>query len=169
MPAQMRTRATLALDKLGICYELLEFEARSFTAAEAAERLNLPADQLFKTLVVRADDQTVVLACVPSDQELNLRSLARAAGVKRVEMAEVAELMRLVGYVKGAVSPVATRKAYRVYVDAAALAHPRISVSAGLRGLQIWIDPRDLVRATGACVTSLTDATPLSGEGAEPQ
>jgi Cys-tRNA(Pro)/Cys-tRNA(Cys) deacylase len=70
-------------------------------------------------------------------------------------MVEVPELMRLVGYVKGAVSPVGTRRAYPTYIDRSALDHPRISVSAGVRGLQIWIDPKDLVAATNAKVEAL--------------
>jgi Cys-tRNA(Pro)/Cys-tRNA(Cys) deacylase len=152
----MRTRATQALDTLGIAYELLEFEAEAHTAAEAAERLGLSPRQVFKTLVVRADDGQVLLACVPGDQELSLRSLARCAGAKRVEMVDLAELMRLTGYIKGAVSPVGTRRRYPTFIDRSALDQSRISVSAGVRGLQIWIAPEDLVRATGAQVELLT-------------
>jgi Cys-tRNA(Pro)/Cys-tRNA(Cys) deacylase len=96
-----------------------------------------------------------MLACVPGSHDLNLRALAKAAGVKRVEMADVSDLMRVVGYVKGAVSPVGTRRAYPTYIDRSALDHPRISVSAGVRGLQIWIDPKDLVRVTDAKVEAL--------------
>jgi Cys-tRNA(Pro)/Cys-tRNA(Cys) deacylase len=152
----MRTRATQALDARHVPYELLEFEAETLTAAEAAERLRLPPAEIFKTLVVRADNGKVMLACVPADRELNLRALARAAGVKRVEMVDVNDLMRLVGYVKGAVSPVGTRRTYPTYIDRSALEHPRISVSAGVRGLQLWIDPGELIRATGAQVAPLT-------------
>ncbi len=151
----MRTRATRVLDALGIAYDLLEFEAEAHTAAEAAGRLGIPADQLFKTLVVRSDDGAVMLACVPASHELNLRALARLAGVKRVEMVDASELMRRVGYIKGGVSPLGTRRRLPTFIDASALRHPRISVSAGVRGLQIWIDPSDLVRTTGARVEDL--------------
>jgi Cys-tRNA(Pro)/Cys-tRNA(Cys) deacylase len=154
----MRTRATQALDAMGIRYDLLEYEAEAYTAAEAAERLNIAADQLFKTLVARSDEGAILLACVPSSHELSLRALARHAGAKRVEMVDVSELMRLVGYVKGGVSPVGTRRRLPTYVDASALRYPRISVSAGVRGLQLWIDPHDLIRATGARVEDLTTA-----------
>ncbi len=154
----MRTRATQALDALGISYDLLEFEAEAHTAAEAAARLEIPADQLFKTLVVRSDDDAVMLACVPANHELNLRALARLAGAKRAEMVDASELMRLVGYIKGGVSPLATRRRLTTFIDASVLRHPRISVSAGVRGLQLWIDPHDLVRATGAHVADLVGA-----------
>jgi Cys-tRNA(Pro)/Cys-tRNA(Cys) deacylase len=152
----MRTRATQTLDALGIPYDLLEFEAEAHTAAEAAERLGIPAGQLFKTLVARSDDGAILLACVPASHELSLRALARCAGAKRVEMVDVSELMRLVGYIKGGVSPLGTRRRLPTYIDASALRHPRISVSAGVRGLQLWIDPHDLVRAAGAHVEDLT-------------
>lgn len=151
-----RTRATQVLDALGVPYELLEFEAHDFTAAEAAQRLRLTPSQVFKTLVVRTDGGQVLLALVPGDQELSLRALARAAEVKRVEMVDASELARLVGYIKGAVSPLGTKRPYPAYVDRSVLDHPRVSVSAGIRGLQIWIDPQDLIRATGAKVETLT-------------
>ncbi len=152
----MRTRAAQALDRLGVPYDLLEFEAEEFTAREAAERLGLPLEQIFKTLVLRADDGRVMLACVPATEELSLRALARLVAAKRVEMVAAADLKRLVGYIKGAVSPLGSRRPIPVYLDEAALRHSRVSVSAGVRGLQLWIDPRDLVRATGASVAALT-------------
>ncbi|MDQ7840564.1 MAG: YbaK/EbsC family protein [bacterium] len=144
------------LDALGIHYDLLEFEAEAHTAAEAVERLGISPDQLFKTLVVRSSEGAVLLASVPASHELDLRVLARCAGARRVELVDAGELMRLVGYVKGGVSPLATRRPYVTFIDASALQHPRISISAGVRGLQIWIDPRDLVRATGVRVEAIT-------------
>ncbi len=159
----MRTRATAALERHGIPFELLEFEAETFTAAEAAERLGITPERVFKTLVLRTDDGRVLLACVPGDQELHLRTLARVAGAHRVDLVEAGALMRLVGYVKGAVSPVATRRPWPTFIDASALDHERISVSAGERGLQLWMDPRDLIRATSARVAWLTG--PAGGAG----
>lgn len=152
----MRTRATQVLDRLGIHYELLEFEAADYTAAEAAARLGLALGQVFKTLVARADDGRIVVACVPGDAELDLRALARLLGAKRAALVDAGELPRLVGYIKGAVSPLGQRRAHPVLVDRSALRHARISVSAGVRGLQLWMDPRDLVRAVGARVETLT-------------
>ena len=154
----MRTRAAAALERHGIPFELLEFEAEAFTATEAAERLGITLERVFKTLVLRTDDGRVLLACVPGNHELHLRTLARVAGAHRVALVEAVDLMRLVGYVKGAVSPVATRRPCPTFIDGSALDHERISVSAGERGLQLWMDPRDLIRATGARVAALTSA-----------
>ncbi|MDR7481418.1 MAG: YbaK/EbsC family protein [Armatimonadota bacterium] len=152
----MRTRATRILDGLGIHYDLLEFDAEDYTAAEAAARLGLAPGQVLKTLVVRADNGPIVIACVPGDADLDLRALARLLGAKRATLVDAGELMRLVGYIKGAVSPLGQRRAHQVFVDSSALRHARISVSAGVRGLQLWMDPRDLVRATAARVEALT-------------
>lgn len=151
----MRTRATAALAAQGIPFEVLEFEAEAYTAAEAAERLGIAPARVFKTLVARTDDGRVLLACVPGDRELNLRLMARAARARRVDLVDAGDLMRLVGYVKGAVSPVATRRKWPTFIDASALEHERISVSAGARGLQLWIDPRELIRFTSARVAAL--------------
>jgi Cys-tRNA(Pro)/Cys-tRNA(Cys) deacylase len=151
------------LNTAGIAHELLEFEAEVHSAAEAAERLGLRPSQIFKTLVVRADVGKVLLALVPGDQELNLRSLARCAGAKRVEMVDQSELMRSVGYIKGGVSPLGTKRACPTFIDATALEHEHISVSAGVRGLQIWIRPDDLIRATKATVEDLTGRPPAVG------
>ncbi len=155
----MPTRAAAALRRLGIPFDLLKFEAEELTAAEAAERLGLRPDQVFKTLVVRADDGRVVLACVPGDRDLDLRALARVVMARRMEMVAVGELMRLVGYLKGAVSPIGTRRAYPVYLDDSARRHERLSVSAGVRGLQLWIAPDDLIRASGATMVALTEGS----------
>ena len=125
----MRTRAASALERQGIPFEMLEFEAEAFTAAEAAERLGITPACVFKTLVLRTDDGRVLLACVPGDQELHLRTLARIAGAHRVELVDAGDLMRLVGYIKGAVSPIATRRPLPTFVDASAIQHEHISVS----------------------------------------
>jgi Cys-tRNA(Pro)/Cys-tRNA(Cys) deacylase len=159
----VRTRATRILDEAGFAYDLLEFEAEAHTAAEAAERLGLRSSQLFKTLVCRTDDRRILLALVPGDREVNLRLLARHAGAKRAEMVDQTELMRLVGYIKGGVSPIGTKRACPTFIDGSALTHDRISVSAGVRGLQIWIAPRDLIRVTAARVEDLTAASLAPG------
>lgn len=160
----MPTRAAAALRQRNIPFDLLEFEAEQFTAAEAAERLGLRLELVFKTLVARADDGRVVLACVPGHRDLDLRALARVVTARRMELVGVSELMRLVGYLKGAVSPIGTRRSYPVYLDESARRYDRLSVSAGVRGLQIWIAPDDLIRATGATVVALAARSATAGD-----
>ncbi|HEX2986661.1 MAG TPA: aminoacyl-tRNA deacylase, partial [Chloroflexota bacterium] len=127
-------------------YEVRSFEHDGFTPAkEAAERLTMSPDTLFKTLIVRGERNGVVLALVPGDQTLSLRKLAQQMGDKRAEMVDPSEITRLTGFVKGGVSPLGSRRAYPVFMDQTALKHPKIAVSAGVRGLMLLLSPSDLI------------------------
>jgi Cys-tRNA(Pro)/Cys-tRNA(Cys) deacylase len=86
---------------------------------------------------------------------LSLKALARASGNKTVEMVEKDEIHRLTGYLRGGVSPLGGKRAYPVFVDRSALEHPIVSVSAGMRGVQVFLTPQDLVRATHAMVAPI--------------
>lgn len=156
-----RTKALDALAAAKVVHEVREFAASAFTAEETARELGLPLAMLFKTLVVRGERRGVMLALVSGERELSLRKLAQAAGDKRVEMVDVAELPRLTGYLKGGCSPlgikVGGRTGYPTFIDASAFTHERISISAGLRGVQVLLDPRDLARLTNATTADLAD------------
>jgi len=151
----MKTRAAQALDKLGIPYEIREFEEEELGADEVAERLRIPLAQVFKTLVVRGDRTGVILACLPGTMTLSLKALARVSGNRKVEMVEKDEILRLTGYIRGGVSPLGGKKDYPVYLDQSALEQPIVSVSAGMRGMQLFIKPLDLARATRAKVVAI--------------
>jgi Cys-tRNA(Pro)/Cys-tRNA(Cys) deacylase len=113
-------------------------------ALAVAERLGLPPGRLFKTLVARVDGALRVFV-VPADRRLDLRAVG-----KRAELAPAADAERATGYVVGGISPLGQRRRLPITLDEAALAHDTILVSAGRRGLQLELDPRDLVRLTGA-------------------
>jgi Cys-tRNA(Pro)/Cys-tRNA(Cys) deacylase len=151
----MKTRAAQALDKLGIPYEIREFQEEELGADEVAEKLHIPLAQVFKTLVVHGDRTGVILACLPGTMTLSLKALARVSGNRKVEMVEKDEIHRLTGYIRGGVSPLGGKKDYPVYLDESALAQPIISVSAGIRGMQLFIQPQDLARATRAKVAAI--------------
>jgi Cys-tRNA(Pro)/Cys-tRNA(Cys) deacylase len=138
-----KTNACRALDALGVSYELVayEFDESDLSAETVARKVGLPPDQVFKTLCVRADDQSILLAVLPGDQVLDLKALARAAGKKAVEPVALKELMGLTGYVRGGVTALACKKPYPVFVDESAQLFDVISVSAGQRGLQIFVHP----------------------------
>ncbi|QTX33027.1 Cys-tRNA(Pro) deacylase [Aminithiophilus ramosus] len=152
-----KTNAARVLDRMKIAYELGEyaFDEEHLGAEHVAAEIGLPLDQVFKTLVARGDGREVVMACVPGSGDLDLKALAALAGFKKVEMVPLKEVQPLTGYIRGGVSPLAPKKAYRLFIDASALSFPFISVSAGQRGLQIKVAPGDLVAATGALVGSL--------------
>jgi Cys-tRNA(Pro)/Cys-tRNA(Cys) deacylase len=153
----MKTLAAKELDRLNIHYELREFVEESLDAMEAAEKLNIPLAQVFKTLVVRGDRTGVMLACVPGTKELSLRLLAKLSGNKRVNLVDVEEIHRLTGYLRGGCSPLGGRKRYPVFIDIRAIDYPFICISAGIRGLQILISPQDLIRAAEATSEKITE------------
>ncbi len=143
------------LDKAGIAYEVREYQEEALGAEEAAAKLGLPLDRVFKTLVLRGDRSGVLLACLPGTATLSLKALAKASRNKKVEMVEVDEIHRLTGYLRGGVSPLGGKKKYPLYVDEAALGQPFLSVSAGMRGMQILVTPQDLIRAAAATVAPI--------------
>ena len=151
----MKTRAAQALDKLEIPYEIREFQEEELGADEVAEKLHIPLAQVFKTLVVRGDRTGVILACLPGTTTLSLKALARASGNRKVEMVEKDEIHRLTGYIRGGVSPLGGKKDYPVYLDRSAQEQPIVSVSGGMRGMQLFIQPQDLARATRSKVVAI--------------
>ena len=152
-----KTNAARFLDSLGIVYEIREYEVapEEFSAILVAEKIGLPAEQVFKTLVARGDRTGVLLACLPGSAELNLKALAKASGNKTVDLVPVKEIQALTGYIRGGVSPIGTRKPYPVYLDSSAAQWPAIAVSAGIRGCQFVLAPADLARVTKAEIAEL--------------
>jgi len=146
----VKTNAARILDRLKIRYELREYEVDldDLSAESVAAKVGLPEAQVLKTLVVRGERP--LFAVVPAGAELDLKALARAAGEKKVDTVPLKEVEPLTGYVRGGVTVFGAKKAFPVFVDEGALAHPVVSVSAGARGTQILLDPKDYVRATGA-------------------
>jgi Cys-tRNA(Pro)/Cys-tRNA(Cys) deacylase len=147
-----KTNALRLLDRAGIRYELRPYQVdeSDLSAPHVAQAIGLPPEQVFKTLVARGDRTGVLLACIPASTELDLKALAAASGNKKVELVPVKEVLSLTGYIRGGVSPVGTRKAYPLFLDETIDLWDVISVSAGLRGLQMLLPPDDLARLTGA-------------------
>jgi Cys-tRNA(Pro)/Cys-tRNA(Cys) deacylase len=156
--APKKTNACRALDALGIVYELraYEFDEEDLSAETVAKKVGLPAESVFKTLCVRAEDHEVVLGVLPGDQVLDLKALARAAGKKAVEPVAMKELMGLTGYIRGGVTALACKKPYPVFLDESAQLFDVISISAGQRGLQILLHPDDYRRATSATYADIS-------------
>jgi Cys-tRNA(Pro)/Cys-tRNA(Cys) deacylase len=145
-----KTNAARILDAAGVHYELRNYEVDEddLSAPLVAQKIGLPAEQVFKTLVARGDRNGVLMACIPANTELDLKALAAASGNKKIELVPVKEVLGLTGYIRGGVSPVGTRKPYPFYLDETADLWDVISVSAGVRGTQMLIAPDDLVRVT---------------------
>lgn len=152
-----KTNAARLLDQLGIHYELREYEVDpdDLAAETVAVKIGLPAEQVFKTLAARGDRNGVCLAVIPGDQELDLKALASAAGERKIQLVPVKELQGLTGYIRGGVTALAAKRDFPVYVDETIELFDVVSISAGVRGLQILIAPANYLRATKGTVAAL--------------
>lgn len=145
-----KTNAARILDRLKVPYEVLTYtvDPADLAAESTAAKLGLPPEQVFKTLVARGDRRGVCLAVVPGHTQLDLKALAALAGERKMETVPLREVQPLTGYIRGGVTALGTQKAYPVYVDQSMLAFDRIAVSAGKRGLMLWLQPQDYLTAT---------------------
>ncbi len=158
MAGRSKTNAVRLLEQAGVRYELRDYEVdeNDLSAPHVAEAIGLPPEQVFKTLVARGDRTGVLMACIPANSELNLKALASASGNKKVELVALKDVLPLTGYIRGGVSPVGARKPYPLFLDETADLWDVISVSAGMRGLQMLIAPADLARITEARECAIT-------------
>jgi Cys-tRNA(Pro)/Cys-tRNA(Cys) deacylase len=150
------TRATDVAKRAGIPHAVHEYahdERASLRAGgrgyalEAVDALGIPADRVFKTIVVAVDGR-LGIAVVPADAEVDLKAVADALGGRKAAIAPPAEAERATGYVLGGISPLGTRRALPTALDASAAAHATIHVSAGRRGLEIELAAADLLALT---------------------
>ncbi len=149
-----KTNAVRVLDRLKIAYELHEYEVdpEDLSAGTVARKVGLPLEQVFKTLVARGDKHGIFFAVVAGDAQLDRKAVARLSGDSKADTVSLKEVQPLTGYIRGGVTVFAAKKDYPVLVDESALRFPVISVSAGVRGTQIFLAPADYVRAAGAKV-----------------
>ena len=154
----MRTNAARFLDTLKIPYELREYQVtpEEFSAELVAEKIGLPPEQVFKTLLCATHERNHVFAVVPGDQELDFKKLAHAAGTRKAEMVSLKDVQPLTGYVRGGVTVFGAKKNFPVYSDETIELFDTISVSAGTRGLQMLLSPADYLRASQATIAPLT-------------
>ena len=151
------TPATVALERAGITFTLHSYEhdpAASSYGLEAAQALGLDPAAVFKTLLADVDG-TLAVGIVPVTGQLDLKALAAALGGKRATMAEPSAAERVTGYVVGGISPIGQKKRLPTVLDASALELPTVYVSGGRRGLDLGLDPHDLVRLLGAQVAPI--------------
>ncbi|MBG6085710.1 aminoacyl-tRNA deacylase [Zhihengliuella flava] len=165
-PRQKATPATAVLAAAGVAFQVHTYthdaSADSF-GLEAAEKLGVAAERVFKTLVIRCEEAgpaTSVrhgVAVVPVCEQLDLKRAALAWGAKRVHLAAPATAERLTGYVLGAISPVGPRRELAVTIDASALSvETTLFVSGGRRGFELELELSGLLAATGARIAPLT-------------
>jgi len=159
----MKTNAARYLDSLGIAYEMRDYavDPEEFSAIIVAEKIGMPPEQVFKTLLCITTDREHLFAVVPGNAELDFKKLARAAGARKAEMVSLKDVEPLTGYVRGGVTVFGARKDFPAYVVETIELFDLISVSAGTRGTQLVLSPADYLRASNATLADLTrDAHP---------
>jgi Cys-tRNA(Pro)/Cys-tRNA(Cys) deacylase len=163
----MKTNGARFLESLGIPFELREYEVdpNDLSALTVAKKIGMPPEQVFKTLLVTGGPNIYRFAVIPGDAELDFKKLARAANLRKAEMAPLKDVQPLTGYIRGGVTLFGARKPYPVYIDETVILFDRISVSAGARGAQLILAPADYLRAAQALevevqTADLTKAAP---------
>lgn len=153
----MKTNAVRILESLGVPFATREYEVdpEDLSATAVAQKVGMPPEQVFKTLLVTGGPGEYVFAVVPGDAELDLKKLARTAGLRRAEMAPLKQVQPLTGYIRGGVTVFGAKKSYPVFVDETVILFDQISVSAGTRGVQLILAPDDYLRAAEAQTADL--------------
>jgi Cys-tRNA(Pro)/Cys-tRNA(Cys) deacylase len=166
-----KTLTMRLLEGKKVAYEAVRYDAGEREAEKIALQLGLPPEQVFKTLVVAAPKDgrsptKPILAIIPANRQLDLKKLAKLVGTKKLKMTTHQEAEAMTGLKVGGISPLALiNKGFVIYLDAHAEAHPRIFVSAGERGTQIKLAPKDLRQLTGARVADLSSVGSDKEEG----
>jgi len=143
-----KTNAVRLLEANNIIHSTITYEVdeSDLSGITVANKIGVEPERVFKTLVTRGEKTGINVFCIPVTEELNLKNAALVCGDKKIEMIKEKELLPLTGYIKGGCSPIGMKKNYPTFIDEAAQLFDEISISAGLRGMQIMIKPEDLAK-----------------------
>ena len=157
-----KTNAARLLDKAGIKYNLIPYEVdeNDLAVQHVADCLGQDIERVFKTLILHGDKAGYIVCLVPGDMEVDLKALAKASGNKKVEMIAMKDLLSVTGYIRGGCSPIGMKKRFPTFFHSTATSFDRIYVSAGVRGLQLEINPADLIKFVSGTVADVA-ALPL--------
>ena len=166
----MKTNGARLLESLNIPFALQEYEddPDDLSAITVARKIGMPPEQVFKTLLTTGGPNSYIFAVIPGNAELDFKKLARASGLRKVEMVPLKEVQPLTGYIRGGVTVFGAKKPFPVFVDETAILFDKISVSAGTRGTQLILSPADYLRATEAQTADLTKSAAPAPEGHAP-
>lgn len=161
-----KTNVARLLDRDKVDYELVEYpvDENNLGAEHIAEQLGEDIRQVFKTIVMHGDKTGNFVCVVPGGEEIDLKKAASVSGNKKCATLPLKELLPTTGYVRGGCSPIGMRKLFPTFIDSSALGFETIYVSAGIRGMQVKLSPKDLERETHAKFAALTSPHTLSPE-----
>jgi Cys-tRNA(Pro)/Cys-tRNA(Cys) deacylase len=143
-----KTNAVRLLEAYNILHSTVTYEVdeSDLSGVKVASKIRVEPERVFKTLVTRGEKTGINVFCIPVTEELNLKKAASVCGDKKIEMIKEKELLPLTGYIKGGCSPIGMKKHYPTFIDETAQLFEEISISAGVRGMQIIIKPEDLAK-----------------------
>ncbi len=153
-----KTNAMRILDSAKIKYTTYEYpvDENDLSGVHIAKQTGLNPDIVFKTIVAKGDKNGFCVFCIPCAMELDLKKCARVTGDKRIELLPVKELLPNTGYIRGGCSPIGMKKLYPTYIDETCLLWDSITVSAGMRGCQLMLNPEEIISLIGAFTADLT-------------
>ncbi len=148
----VKTNAMRMLDMAKIKYDIIEYEVdeNDLSGTHIADQVGLPYEMVFKTIVTKGDKSGFCVFCLPCDKEIDFKAAAVASGNKKIEPLHVKDLFGITGYIRGGCSPVGMKKKFPTYFDASAESLEKLTVSAGMRGVQLLVDSRDILKYTEA-------------------
>lgn len=154
-----KTNVARLLDKAKIAYEIVPYEVdeNDLAAEHVAANLGEDIQQVFKTIVLKGDKTGFLVGVVPGNKKIDLKKLAKASGNKKIEPLPMKELLPTTGYIRGGCSPIGMKKKFPTFFHATATEFTFIYVSAGIRGLQLRINPNDLIKEVSAQVADITE------------
>lgn len=141
-----KTNVMRLLDAAKIPYQpgSYEVDENDLSGSHAADLMGVDHDTMYKTLVLSSSKGRYLVCCIPVDEELDLKKAAKAAGEKKVEMIHVKDMLPITGYIRGGCSPIGMKKKFPTFIEETAQLYDAITVSAGLRGMQVTLSPKDL-------------------------
>ena len=153
-----KTNAMRRLDAAKICYRVCEYEVdeNDLSGTHIADSIGIPYEKVFKTIVVKGDKTGHMVFCIPCHKEIDLKAAVAATGNKKIEPVHVKDLLSLTGYIRGGCSPVGMKKKFSTYFDKSAQEHEEITISAGVRGAQLWLSAAELIKYTEAKLVDVT-------------
>lgn len=152
-----KTNVARLLDKAGIAYTLVPYvvDENDLAATHIADQLGEPIERVFKTLVLCGDRTGHFVCVIPGDREVDLKAAAKVSGNKKCDLIPMKELLPRTGYIRGGCSPIGMKKPFPTWFHATATDYDYIYVSAGVRGLQLKIEPQALIGYVGAELAEL--------------
>ena len=153
-----KTNAARLLDRGKIAYELIPYEVdeNDLSVGHVAATLGQPVEQLYKTLVLKGDRTGHFVCVVRGDREIDLKLAAKVSGNKSCDLIPMKDLLPTTGYIRGGCTPIGMKRAFPTFIDESCLAHEKIYISAGQRGLQLRLSPTDLIAFVSAKTAKIT-------------